>query len=168
MGDHTCPAHGIHPHSGMTCLDCSTCRPPTWAGLEECKGNPVPFESPAEIVSLLRWLHAEAAFERDTTLANFEAALADKDRVIQRMAVWRDRWMDAWHATHAEWWKSQGEFCGNHLMSPVDGCHNGTCPRCWDQWEADQAEGPEGDPTWRAVGGDPLSGTPWAEGGEPA
>lgn len=23
----TCPAHGEHPHNGMTCLDCPTCRP---------------------------------------------------------------------------------------------------------------------------------------------
>ena len=23
-----CPAHGFHPHNGMTCLDCPGCRPP--------------------------------------------------------------------------------------------------------------------------------------------
>ncbi len=22
-----CPAHGVHPHNGMTCLDCAVCRP---------------------------------------------------------------------------------------------------------------------------------------------
>ena len=22
-----CPAHGVHPHNGATCLDCPTCRP---------------------------------------------------------------------------------------------------------------------------------------------
>lgn len=84
MGDHTCPAHGIHPHGGMTCLDCSTCRPPTWAGLEECKGNPVPFESPAEIESLLRWLHAEAAFERDQLRPRLDAALSDRQEFMEK------------------------------------------------------------------------------------
>lgn len=55
-------------------------------------------------------------------------------------------------------------FCGEHLMSPVDGCDNGSCRRCWAFWDADQADA-EGNPL--RLGGDPLSGTPWAEGGEP-